>query len=483
MVPESGPSMMKTSNSIAWLATLVVAGAACAEIKVQVEQADGIAADGGVDTSGDSVDLSAPDATVQPDTAAGGVATQDGAKTPDAGGDGAPDGGAEVQGDECETAFDCNAKPCELPACDNGFCVKKQKAVGDKCIGPGLQSTECETPSCTADGQCALATKPDGAVCGNFACGKKCEKGKCVGATDLDYEDGNPCTSDSCDQGMQVLHDPITDVTLPCDDGNQCSNGDSCILGQCKGQAIDCGDGFDCTLDTCDPKSGCTHTPDPKGCNDGNPCTVEACDLAVGCTVTGFDGAAACNDSNNCTKDDHCTVGGDCLGKAICACQEDADCKAEDLCLGAPKCVAEKCINDPKVAIKCDSSGDSKCTKSMCDPKTGQCNPAPQLEGQDCNDNDACTAKSTCTKGACIGPVTASCDDNNPCTNDACLPQKGCSYDANTGKCDDGNACSTEDVCDKGGCAGKPTPCADAIVCTLDGCDKKSGKCTNTPDA
>lgn len=62
-----------------------------------------------------------------------------------------------------------------------------------------------------------------------------------------------------------------------------------------------------------------------------------------------------------------------------------------------------------------------------------------------------------CTTDLCFA---VTCNDNNPCTDDACNPTNGqCLFtndDANT--CSDGNACTTGDACVSGVCGGTPVP-------------------------
>jgi hypothetical protein len=52
-----------------------------------------------------------------------------------------------------------------------------------------------------------------------------------------------------------------------CDDENVCTTGESCQSGVCgRGTALDCNDGNPCTLDACDARDGCTHTPASGSC-------------------------------------------------------------------------------------------------------------------------------------------------------------------------------------------------------------------------
>ena len=72
------------------------------------------------------------------------------------------------------------------------------------------------------------------------------------------------------------------------------------------------------------------------------------------------------------------------------------------------------------------------------------------------------------------------CDDDNPCTDDACNPATGCVFTNNAAACDDGNACTTGDVCGGGVCSpGGPANCDDGICCTIDSCIPATG-CIHT---
>jgi hypothetical protein len=442
-----------------WLLSLVALGLAsgCGNVKVKevTEEADSQSgADGlGADSAGDI------SADVASDTVA-----------------------ADVKA-ECETDFDCYAivtgkTPCSLPVCQAGQCVKKNKPVGTNCNDPSLSPTECQKASCNDTGVCALADLAEGTSCGLGVCGNKCAVGLCVPASATDYDDSNPCTKDYCNQGFEVRHDPITDLTELCDDGDACTSGDSCVLGKCKGQALSCNDGIACTNDSCDPGKGCLATPKDDLCDDGDPCTKQACDPALGCKQAGFVAGAACDDGNACTAGEKCSDAGECKGESTCSCSVDSDCKQENLCLGPVSCQAGKCVTDASKEVLCDGSGDTACLKNVCAPATGQCQPQPQLEGKGCDDGNACTSVSTCLSGACTGAADKKCDDSNACTTDACSPQSGCVFAPNSTACDDGNPCTSTDTCDKGGCVGTPKACDDGIACTLDSCDSTTGNCT-----
>ena len=395
----------------------------------------------------------------------------------------------DTVGDECLTNFDCLDKiqgktPCISAKCVSGFCVKDQKPTGTACKDVTQTLSECQATTCSESGQCVISNLPDKTVCGAGLCGKLCSAGTCIPATDADYSDGNPCTKDYCDQGIQVHNDPITDLTVVCDDGDACTSGDTCLQGKCTGSLLNCTDGIACTLDTCTSASGCAHTGNDGTCDDGNPCTSDGCDLASGCTVTGLAVGATCSDGNECTISDACGSDGSCSGQpsSACTCGTNADCvgKIDNLCIGPLECVSGFCTAIAKNAVYCDPSQNSACLVDKCDATTGKCVLKAKGEGAECDDGNACTLASSCVGGACSGTSVQACDDKNSCTNDLCLPQSGCIHEANSSACDDGNACTTGDACAKGSCGGTLKSCDDGIGCTLDSCDVKTGSCSHT---
>ena len=98
---------------------------------------------------------------------------------------------------------------------------------------------------------------------------------------DSDCDDGNPCTGNSCSDGWCSPSDTELNGT-PCDDGDVCTIGDSCQEGACYGgAALACDDGNACTTDSCDSESGCTNVT--IDCDDGNACTADSCDAESGC--------------------------------------------------------------------------------------------------------------------------------------------------------------------------------------------------------
>ena len=114
----------------------------------------------------------------------------------------------------------------------------------------------------------------------------------------MSCDDGNPCTTDSCDT---LTGCKFQNNTLACaDDGNACTN-DVCSAGTCThpNNTSSCADdGNACTNDVCSAGT-CTHPNNTSSCaDDGNACTSDVCS------------AGTCTHPSNNT----CTSGAPCTG-------------------------------------------------------------------------------------------------------------------------------------------------------------------------
>ncbi len=134
--------------------------------------------------------------------------------------------------------------------------------------------------------------------------------GDCSGATPF-------CLSGSC---VACLTDS------QCDDNNLCNGQETCVNNQCStvvGTEINCNDGIPCTQDTCDPLFGtcsydatsCSCTINSQ-CDDSNPCNgAETCSLN------------ACISGTNAPASTPCSAGM-CDGNGRCVnCIMDVDCQ------------------------------------------------------------------------------------------------------------------------------------------------------------
>jgi slime mold repeat-containing protein len=164
-------------------------------------------------------------------------------------------------------------------------------AAPNRQLGPGPSSALSNPTSVFVTTVAVDCSKADnGTHCddGN-ACTQTdtCQAGACVGGDPVVCTSQDKCHDDGvCDPASGVCSSPATS----CADGNLCTS-DSCDpdLG-CLHVPISCDDGNPCTADSCAPASGCVHTGGPAVCDDGNPCTVDSCGSATGCVHTGVDG-------------------------------------------------------------------------------------------------------------------------------------------------------------------------------------------------
>ena len=430
------------------------------------------------------------------------------------------DDGNPCTTDSCTPAGGCLQTPNALPCDDGDACTQGDACVGGSCSsGPSVECGDdnpCTTETCnslvgctktfnTADcddfdpctvndhcvaGSCVASTGlacDDGDPCTEDLCvpfagcshppssapcddddvctsGDVCAAGLCTaGAATLGCDDGNPCTDDTCDAALGCVH---TAADGPCDDLNSCTTGDHCATGVCAGQgSLACDDGNACTVDICLPQGGCDHAAVDGACSDGDPCTIGDVCMGGSCSAGP---PADCDDGNPCT-DDACGADGVCAHAA-----NAADCDDGNPCTIGDHCSAGACA--PLAPLLCDD--DNLCTTDFCDPLSG-CDAA--FNAAPCNDGDLCTTVDACDAGLCVGAAPLTCNDGNPCTDDACDGDQGCVSTPNAGDCNDQNACTTVDVCTGGGCLGTtPADCSDGEACTADLCDPAVG-CTN-PD-
>lgn len=430
---------------------------------------------------------------------------------------------------KCTGTHVCSLGQCQLKS---GSVVKCPIAQGD-----------CFEAKCApASGACVTTLKKDpndpskqdttcsdGDVC---TLGEKCNAaGVCGGdGTKLQCDDGNPCTTDSCNKLLGCTH---VANALPCDDGNPCTKAaapgdletDHCASGACvPGTASECQCSSDADCDKLKIVNKCLTKATCADSGQGTSHCLFANDAVVTCPAAGKCDSWLCNPGNGvcqqtkltgpvCNDDALCTLGDHC-DKGNCAgtmnecndgnlCTEDGCTTATGLCANPPlttaaacsdgssctnsdACLAGKCIGK---AVSCDDS--NSCTTDACDKVLG-CTHKPVALGTACSDGNPCTGepsgsadkKDHCdVAGKCSPGVAKACSDELLCTDDACDPtsttlsgdQLGCVHMYNTVTCEDGNPCSVNDNCALGLCkAGTAKNCEDGNSCTLDSCVSKN---------
>ena len=169
--------------------------------------------------------------------------------------------------------------------------------------------------------------------------------------SNLECDDSNPCTDDLC---VPTTGCQNTANTAPCNDGNVCTTADTCAASACvPGPPVVCNDGNECTTDSCDPVSGCDFAPNSEPCDDGDACTENDTCSASACSGTPID----CEDGNPCT-DDTCSAGACQSLPNTDPCEDGDSCTLGDVCSGG-SCqpgTPEVCQDsDPCTIDSCDA--------------------------------------------------------------------------------------------------------------------------------
>jgi len=289
--------------------------------------------------------------------------------------------------------------------------------------------------------------------------------------SDGDCDDKNPCTQDTCDTSNGACaHTPGAD-DVPCGDakcdGLTFVGQRTCYQGTClPGAKSACDDQNPCTDDTCDGANGCQHSKNTSKCEDGNACTKG--DVCAGGVCTAGE-PLECADADPCTSDS-CAPDKGCVHVPVA---DDTPC-ANPKCDGqiftkGSTCKSGTCVPSGG-PTSCNDN--NPCTEDVCTPQSGCTHQT--LTGP-CEDVDPCTTGDLCISGICTPGKPVLCNDNNPCTKDFCDAGKGCISTPVEGTCDDGDLCSTADACVDGMCKGQPVDCDDADLCTQDVCIAGAG--------
>jgi PBP4 family serine-type D-alanyl-D-alanine carboxypeptidase len=207
-----------------------------------------------------------------------------------------------------------------------------------------------------------------------------------------------------CDPTTGTCSNPLAADGQTCDDGNACTQSDSCQAGSCLGS-------------------------NPVTCTAADECHIPGtCDTATGeCSVVNAADGTECHDDNACTQTDTCQSG-------VCVGSNGVVCPAAD---------------------QCHEVGE-------CDVTSGECVYAPLEDGTGCDDQNPCSLADSCQAGACVGASQVECPaSTNPChSENVCSPDSGeCETTllAQGTPCSDGDACTSGDQCNAAGtCVGSP---------------------------
>lgn len=189
------------------------------------------------------------------------------------------DDGNPCTADSCDPSSGCrhtaiacdDDNPCTTDSCSpaTGACLHAPRS-NVPCGSDGCNNLFCLDGACTEREPISC---DDGKACTQDSCDPAL--GGCVHRMSCD--DGNTCTADICSASGECLYlgQP---AGFPCTDFDPCTTHDLCTgpaatANVCVGTAISCDDGNPCTSDSCDPAIGCVHggagtpNPPPESCN------------------------------------------------------------------------------------------------------------------------------------------------------------------------------------------------------------------------
>jgi hypothetical protein len=240
----------------------------------------------------------------------------------------ATDSDAGMGGRRCTTNAECNDSiECTVDTCgSSNLCAytavdARCTVAGESCvIGVGCTSTR----TCTEDGDCndSIACTIDTCAAGNVCSyegidelctdpmlpvceiGEGCSAGAMRCTSDAECNDSVPCTEDVCNASATCEHIP---VDSECDEaaGERCTP-TGCFAAMSCTTEEECQDGNFCNgRERCIPELGCMPATMTPRCDDMDACTVDTCEPATGCVYT-------CDSSRPMCM---CMGGIDCVGR------------------------------------------------------------------------------------------------------------------------------------------------------------------------
>ena len=298
------------------------------------------------------------------------------------------------------TSCDADGNACTLgDACQDGACAAGAPKV---CA----DSNPCTDNQCdTATGSCKFPFNSAGCNDGDLCTtGDICSSGTCAG-TKTSCVDGTLCTDDSCDAATgNCVHNGVPHEGASCaseGDGSVCTLTDLCVGGVCTGSNTkSCDDGEQCTTDSCDPVLGCQNlnVAFGKACDDGDPCTYgDSCQQGPTTYTCKKFQTTNCDDNNACTIDACTSAGTGCTHDPVSAgtnpsgyCNDSNVCTT-DACNGSGAC-AYTPLADASIVTGCDNGGTKWCVLGTCQTKGCGDHYVNASTGETCEEADGNTA-------------------------------------------------------------------------------------------
>jgi len=362
--------------------------------------------------------------------------------------------------DQCNGKLRCNAKgkceldpatiipvpastdPCKVNTCEpsTGNIIAKPANEGLECDDGKLLTIndKCLEGTCTGTTvECLTSADCSGDACST----RSCVANKCV-ATAVSCDDGNICTTDSCDPVLGCKHSAIlsgqvnvcggcadlagsslgaacgicSDGLLECDGANatKCVGAstldtdkdgrpDVCDAPECGNGVVEDGESCDAGALNSDTASNACRTDcqwhrcgdgivqrvnsdgQPEACDDGNNDAFDGCSPECQKEICTENNVSACDDGRACTRD-FCDLTG---SSPMCAVEDIADCCETDAdCVSAAGCMIASCVNN-----SCVQTQDPTC----CLADSGAIVPSGMVLS--CN-NGACVGTMACSSGA-----------------------------------------------------------------------------------
>jgi RHS repeat-associated protein len=345
---------------------------------------------------------------------------------------------------KCDQAYSCQA----------GACVGSSPVICAASDGCHVAGT-CDPTT----GACSNPDAPNGTTCndGN-ACTQSdtCQSGACTGSDPVTCAAEDTChVAGTCNPATGACSTPPAANGTTCSDGNACTQTDTCENGVCTGSnPVTCVASGAChAAGTCDLASGTCSNPtlaNGTNCNDGNACTQnDSCESGV------------CTGSNLvvCAASDSCHTAGTC-NPSTGACSNPAaangtPCSDGNACTQTDSCQNGTCTGTNQVIC---TAPDACHVAGICNSSKGACSNPTAANGTICDDGDACTQTDSCQNGTCTGSDQVTCAAADAChvvgTCDSMSGQCSSPIAANGTSCNDGNPCTLGDTCTGGTCSG-----------------------------
>lgn len=173
----------------------------------------------------------------------------------------------------CLRRADCVGGRCDiLPAPGACFIDRVCWDVGD--VNPENACEACRSRSTTWQD---AESCDDGTFC---TAPDPCVDGMCRSGPARDCDDGNPCTTDVCNEAADRC-DHVSTPGVDCDDRDVCTMGETCVVdgagsvAVCRGTPDPCTPMEMCRIGRCDSALGCVSDPAPNG----DPCILMGCPI------------------------------------------------------------------------------------------------------------------------------------------------------------------------------------------------------------